>query len=166
MTDASWAGLFILIVSSLLGGIKFIWNYVQSNHKKDLEAKDETIKARDKKIEALEHNMAAYEATCKELREQLRDCTDSRTQLTITANRVQELHNLTVLQGEKIAALEGRVNDLSLLTKQLKSDLETKSDENNKLERLALSQGNTIVAYEKAFELLGKELKSEGTPVE
>ena len=156
MGEATWAGLGFLVVSALIGGAKFLWNYVTGNYIEEIQSLRDKL---DKKDETLTQS----EATCEELRNQLHDCNDAKTSLTLTASRVEELHALTVLQGEKITALEGRVEKLSQLTEHLKTELEETSGRNDELESRVQSQSDTISAYEKVFEMLGLQLKESGS---
>jgi chromosome segregation ATPase len=156
MGEATWAGLGFLVVSALIGGAKFLWNYVTGNYSKEIQSLKDKL---DKKDDELTQS----EATCDELRNQLHDCNDAKTSLTLTASRVEELHALTVLQGEKITALEGRVEKLSKLTEHLKIELEETSGRNDQLENRVRSQSDTISAYEKVFEILGLKLKENGS---
>ncbi len=156
MSDATWAGLASIISLSVIGGVKYLWGYVQGNHNKEIQSlKDENKDLKDKLLQS--------DATNDELRTQLHECNDAKTSLTLTASRVEELHTLTVLQGEKITALEERVEKLSALTTGLKEELEVTSGRNHELENQVRGQQDTISAYEKVFEIFGFKLQEDGS---
>jgi DNA repair exonuclease SbcCD ATPase subunit len=159
MHETTWAAVAFVAVSALITGVKLLWNYIQSSHARELETKDERIQQLQEDNARLEAEKAAAESRADTYKRELDGCQQSRDTLGLTASRVEELHKLTILQGEKIASLENRVEQLSLLTEDLKGKLTQTSQVNRELEEIVRSQEDIIRAYEKAFSFFGQTLQ-------
>jgi len=160
------AGIAIPVFS---GGAASVWKLIHDRYKGEIALKDKRITTLETENTGLISQVGTERARADAFKEELERVRGEKERQQPVVDSVESLRALTELQGEKITALENKVEALDSQTKALQQKLEREVSRVKDLETEVTRQSREIEArdiristYESVFEKLG--VKLNGNP--